>query len=101
MTTPFDPQLEQLTNADLIAMLRELLVQGLVPELENQKLREEIERLRGQRPIRRIYHSPPHEIRKRISQLVNQSRNLGLHSASNDSCVSSSTTECVNRFETL
>ena len=45
MTTPFDPQLEQLTHADLIAMVRELLVRVQVLELENQKLREEIERL--------------------------------------------------------
>ena len=59
MTTPFDPQLEQLTHADLIAMVRELLVRVQVLELENQKLREEIERLKGPKANSQNSSQPP------------------------------------------
>ena len=47
MTIPFDRQLEQLAHADLIAMVRELLGRVQALQLENQKLREENERLKG------------------------------------------------------
>jgi regulator of replication initiation timing len=59
MTTPFDPQLEQLTHADLIAMVRELLVRVQVLELENQKLREENERLKGPKANSQNSSQPP------------------------------------------
>ena len=43
---PSDSQLEQISHADLMTMVRALLLRVDSLEKENQKLREEIERLK-------------------------------------------------------
>ena len=59
MTIPSDSQLEQISHADLIAMVRALLVRVDSLEKENQKLREEIERLKRPKTNSQNSSQPP------------------------------------------
>ena len=59
MTIPSDSQLEQISHADLIAMVRALLVRVDSLEKENQKLREEIERLKRPKANSQNSSQPP------------------------------------------
>ncbi|MCW5971453.1 MAG: hypothetical protein KIT57_23340 [Blastocatellales bacterium] len=85
---PTNDQLDQISHAELVAMVKALISRVESLETENRELKAEIERLKqppaDQRQIHGIHHSPRLGIKRATPSRIGQRKSTGRHSAISD-----------------